>query len=71
MALGLNFVTENAAVARRVLQLLKATGQVQPEVTVSRSKRLKKNNSYLLRVAPLINIFIYNTPYNYNSLNQH
>ena len=50
--LGLNFTTENAAVARRVLQLLKSTGQVQPEVTVSRSKRLKKNNSYLLRVAP-------------------
>lgn len=50
--LGLNFTTENAAVARRALQLLKATGQVQTEVTVSRSKRLKKNNSYLLRIAP-------------------
>ncbi len=52
MNLGLNFITENAAVARRVLQLLKDTGQVRPEVTVSRAKRLKKNNSYLLRVAP-------------------
>lgn len=52
MHLGLNFITENAAVARRVLQLLKATGQVQPEVTVSRSARLRKNNRYLLRVAP-------------------
>ena len=52
MNLGLNFVTENAAVARRVLQLLKANGQVKPEVTVSRAKRLKKNNSYFLRVAP-------------------
>lgn len=52
MNLGLNFITENAAVARKTLQLLKATGQVQPEVTVSRSKRLKKNNSYFLRVAP-------------------
>lgn len=52
MNLGLNFVTENAAVARRVLQLLKANGQLKPEVTVSRAKRLKKNNSYLLRVAP-------------------
>lgn len=52
MNLGLNFTTENAAVARRILQLLKATGQVVPEVTVSRSKRLKKKNSYFLRVAP-------------------
>lgn len=56
MNLGLNFTTENAAVARRALQLLKSTGQVQPEVTVSRSKRLKKNNSYLLRVAPSPNV---------------
>ena len=56
MNLGLNFITENAAVARRALQLLKSTGQVQPEVTVSRSKRLKKNNSYLLRVAPSPNV---------------
>ena len=52
MSLGLNFITENAAVARKTLQLLKATGQVQPEVTVSRDKRLKKKNSYFLRVAP-------------------
>lgn len=52
MNLGLNFITENAAVARRVLQLLKATGRVFPEVTVSRAKKLKKNNSYHLRVAP-------------------
>lgn len=52
MNLGLNFVTENAAVARKVLQLLKANGQLVPEVTVSRAKRLKKNNSYHLRVAP-------------------
>lgn len=50
--LGLNFITENAAVARRALQLLKSTGQVQTEVTVSRSRKLKKSNSYLLRVAP-------------------
>lgn len=52
MNLGLNFVTENAAVARKVLQLLKANGQLVPEVTVSRAKRLKKNNSYHLRAAP-------------------
>ena len=45
-ALGLNFTTENAAVARKTLMLLKDTGEVHTEVTVSRSRRLKKNNSY-------------------------
>lgn len=52
MMLGLSFVTENAAVARKTLQLLKDIGQVRTEVTVSRSMRLKKNNRYTLRVAP-------------------
>ena len=51
-ALGLNFTTENAAVARKTLMLLKDTGEVHTEVTVSRSRRLKKNNSYCVRVVP-------------------
>ncbi len=51
-ALGLNFTTENAAVARKTLTLLKDTGEVHTEVTVSRSRRLKKNNSYCVRVVP-------------------
>ena len=51
-ALGLNFTTENAAVARKTLQLLKEISEVKTEVTVSRSRRLKKNNSYLIRVVP-------------------
>ena len=50
---GLNFTTENAAVARKVLQLLKAEGGgIKTEITVSRSKRLKKNNSYTVQVPP-------------------
>ena len=50
---GLNFTTENAAVARKALQLLKAEGGgVKTEITVSRSKRLKKNNSYTVQVPP-------------------
>ena len=50
---GLNFTTENAAVARKVLHLLKSEGgTIRTEITVSRSRRLKKNNSYSVRVMP-------------------
>ncbi|MFV0637182.1 DNA-binding protein WhiA [Mitsuokella sp.] len=50
---GLNFTTENAAVARKTLQLLKSEGGgIRTEITVSRSRRLKKNNSYTVRVMP-------------------
>ena len=44
-ALGINFTTEHAAVARKALTLLKETGDVRTEIMVSRSRRLKKNNS--------------------------
>ncbi len=50
--LGIHFLTENAALARRVLQLLKANYQVQTEVVVTRSRRLHKNNRYQIRVLP-------------------
>lgn len=49
---GINFTTENAALARRVLQLLKGNFNVQTEVVVIRSRRLKKNNRYQVRVLP-------------------
>lgn len=50
---GLNFTTENAAVARKVLQLLKSERrELATEITVSRARRLKKNNSYSVRVKP-------------------
>lgn len=49
---GIHFSTENAALARRVLQLLKSNYQVQTEVIITRSRRLKKNNRYQVRVIP-------------------
>lgn len=50
--LGLNFATENAAVARRVLTALKQEGEVQAEIVVSRNRRLQKRNTYLIRIPP-------------------
>ena len=50
---GLNFTSKNAAVARKVLQLLKSEGEnLQTEITVRRSRQLNKNNSYTVRVVP-------------------
>lgn len=49
---GIHFSTENAALARRVLQILKSNYQVQTEVVITRSRRLKKNNRYQVRVIP-------------------
>lgn len=50
--LGMNFTTENAAVARKVLMLIKSGFQLKTEVVVTRGRRLKKNNSYLIKVVP-------------------
>lgn len=49
-SLGLTFVTENAAVARKVLVLLKKIDRVMTETTVVRARRLKKKNSYRISV---------------------
>jgi DNA-binding protein WhiA len=49
---GINFITENAALARRTLRLLKDNFNVQTEVVITRSRRLKKNNRYQVRVIP-------------------
>ncbi len=50
---GINFTTENAAVARKVLTLLKKGNPGMPtEIVVSRSKRLRKRNSYTVQVVP-------------------
>lgn len=49
---GMNFITENAAVARKVLSLIKRNFNLKTEVMVSRGRRLKKSNSYMLRVVP-------------------
>lgn len=55
---GISFDTENAAVARKALTLIKSIskGDVQTEVTVSRSRRLKKNNRYSIRAVPSIQV---------------
>ena len=50
--IGIHFSTENAALARRVLQVLKSNYQVQTEVVITRSRRLKKNNRYQVEVLP-------------------
>lgn len=50
--IGIHFSTENAALARRVLQLLKNNYHVQTEVVITRSRRLKKNNRYQVQVIP-------------------
>lgn len=55
-SIGVRFATENAAVGRRVLLLLKEAGQLHPAVTVSRDKRLKKQNRYVLRVPPALGV---------------
>ena len=51
-ALGITFVTEHAAVARRALVLLKQAGAVRTEIMVRRSRRLGKTNTYAVRVMP-------------------
>jgi len=49
--LGITFTTENAAVARKVLMLIKRF-DLKTEVVVTRGRRLKKVNSYMIRVVP-------------------
>ena len=58
MNIGIHFSTENAALARRVLQILKNNYQVQTEVVITRSRRLKKNNRYQVRVLPALQVNI-------------
>lgn len=50
--LGINFSSENAAVTRKVLSLIKRYPNVKTEVMVTRGRRLKKNNTYHVRVVP-------------------
>lgn len=42
MNMGIHFSTENAALARRVLQMLKNNYKVRTEIVVTRSRRLKR-----------------------------
>jgi len=49
---SLNVVTENASVARRTYNLAKKQLQVPVHIVVRRKLRLKKNNSYLVKIFP-------------------
>jgi len=49
---GMNFTTENPAVARKVLTLIKRSFNLRTEVLVSRGRRLKKRIIYVIKVAP-------------------
>ena len=51
-ALGITFTTENAAVARKVLTIIKRGFNLATEVVVTRGRRLKKANSYHIKVPP-------------------
>lgn len=50
--LGINFSSENAAVTRKALALIKGYENIKTEVVVTRGRRLKKNNTYHVRVVP-------------------
>ncbi|SFS32347.1 DNA-binding protein WhiA [Marininema halotolerans] len=50
--MGLEVTTENNAIARHTYSLIKEVYSVQPEVLVRKKVRLKKNNTYALRLGP-------------------
>ncbi|MEG6615117.1 DNA-binding protein WhiA [Peptococcaceae bacterium 1198_IL3148] len=50
--LAITIATENAAVARKLLTLVKKLFGLRTEVMVQRKVRLKKNNIYLVRIPP-------------------
>lgn len=52
--LGLAVVTEHAGVARKILMLLKKLFRVPTETMVRKNRRLKKHNTYVLRVPPCL-----------------
>jgi len=47
--LGLHVATENAAVARKIIRLGKTVFQLEAEIQIQRSLRLKKSNAYVVR----------------------
>jgi len=50
--IGLELITENAAVARKVLKLAKLVFEVETEIGIRKKNRLKKNNIYLVKIPP-------------------
>ena len=54
---GINFASENAAVARKTITLLRGMKQrLHMEVVAIRAKRLRKQNSYRIRIAPALEV---------------
>lgn len=49
---GINFNTENAALARQVLKTVKTQFYAATEVVVTRSTKLKKTNRYQIKIIP-------------------
>ena len=49
---GLQVVTENAAIARKIFRLVKNLFDMAVEIRVQKRARLKKNNQYIVRVLP-------------------
>jgi len=49
---SLNIITENASVARKIYNLSKTLLQLPADIVVRRKLRLKKNNSYLVKIYP-------------------
>lgn len=49
---SLNVITENASVARRIYNLTKLLLKLPVDIVVRRKLRLKKNNSYLVKIYP-------------------
>src|SRR5699024_3357670 len=64
----LDVQTENAAIARRIYTLMKATYDLPVELLVRKKMKLKKNNIYIVRMKKgvknmLIDLEIYKEPY--------
>lgn len=49
--IALSLATENPAIARKTFFLLRKLFAIQPEVMVRKNSRLKKNNTYLVRIS--------------------
>ncbi|HWQ89265.1 MAG TPA: DNA-binding protein WhiA [Desulfitobacteriaceae bacterium] len=50
---ALNVITESAPVARKIFRLAKNILELQVDIAVRRKMRLRKNNSYLIKIYPL------------------
>lgn len=53
---SLHILTENSAVARKIFFFLRKLFNFQPEVMVRRNSRLKKSNTYLIRILKPVEI---------------